>query len=210
MGSIMQEMPMGHFVRRKSENQFRRETPRRYEWMAIEWLEWEAKNTGYHVSYQGNQNRKCLIESMYGEKIIVISPLLKWYVQHGLLILFTVYLIFWLFTNSAKNSTSIFVQIAVESFRNLLEHVSILGHQCPVRLLADFCQVAQTGPHCLSGLEDEGIDVPAEDRYYPYRAIYDIEVMLQPTDKRRSEKLEWTSHHVLLSVSSPASVSCKS
>jgi hypothetical protein len=56
--SIMQEMPMGHFVRRKSENQFRRETPRRYEWMAIE----------------------------------------------------------------------------------------------PVRLLADFCQVAQTGLHCLSGI----------------------------------------------------------
>jgi hypothetical protein len=41
------------------------------------WLEWEAKNTRYHVSYQGNQKRKCLIESMYGEKIMVISPLLK-------------------------------------------------------------------------------------------------------------------------------------
>ena len=50
-------------------------------------------------------------------------------------------------------------------------------------------------------LEDEGINVPEEDRYYPYRATYDIEVMLQPTDKRRSEKLEWTSDHVLLSVS---------
>ena len=52
-------------------------------------------------------------------------------------------------------------------------------------------------------LEDEGIAVPEEDRYryYPYRATYDIEVMLQPTDKRRSEKLEWTSHHVVLSVS---------
>jgi hypothetical protein len=50
-------------------------------------------------------------------------------------------------------------------------------------------------------LEDENIDVPAENRYYPYRATYDIEVMLQPTDKQRSEKLEWTSHHVLLSVS---------
>jgi hypothetical protein len=49
-------------------------------------------------------------------------------------------------------------------------------------------------------LEDEDIDVPEEDRYYPYRATYDIEVMLQPTDKRRTEKLEWTSHHVLLSV----------
>ena len=50
-------------------------------------------------------------------------------------------------------------------------------------------------------LEDEGIDILEEDRYYPYRATYDIEVMLQPTDKRRSEKLEWTSQHVLLSVS---------
>jgi hypothetical protein len=31
-----------------------------------------------------NQKRTCLIESMYGEKIMVISPLLKWYVEHGL------------------------------------------------------------------------------------------------------------------------------
>jgi hypothetical protein len=31
-----------------------------------------------------NQKRKCLIGSMYGETIMVISPLLKWYVQHGL------------------------------------------------------------------------------------------------------------------------------
>ena len=52
--SIMQEMPTGHFVRRKSENQFRRETPRRYERMAIEWLEWEAQQSGYHVRHQGN------------------------------------------------------------------------------------------------------------------------------------------------------------
>jgi hypothetical protein len=31
-----------------------------------------------------NQPRKCLIGSMFGEKIMVISPLLKWYVEHGL------------------------------------------------------------------------------------------------------------------------------
>ena len=31
-----------------------------------------------------NQKRKRLIGSMYGEKIMVISPLLNWYVQHGL------------------------------------------------------------------------------------------------------------------------------
>jgi hypothetical protein len=61
--------------------------------------------------------------------------------------------------------------------------------------------VYHTPQTVLDRLEDEGIDVPAEDRYYPYRATYDIDVMLQPTDKRRSEKLEWTSHRVLLSVS---------
>jgi hypothetical protein len=31
-----------------------------------------------------NQKRTCLIGSMYGEKIMVISPLLKWYVKLGL------------------------------------------------------------------------------------------------------------------------------
>ena len=61
--------------------------------------------------------------------------------------------------------------------------------------------VYHTAKTVFDRLEDEGIDVPEEDRYYPYRATYDIEVMLQPTDKRRSEKLEWTSQHVLLSVS---------
>jgi hypothetical protein len=94
------------------------------------------------------------------------------------------------------------VQITLESFLNLLEHVSRLGHTYPVRLLADFSQVAQIGLHCLdviytypggvyhtkqtvfNRLEDENIDVPEEDRYYPNRATYDIEVMLQPTDKR--------------------------
>jgi hypothetical protein len=31
-----------------------------------------------------NQTRKCLIGSMFGQKILIISLLLKWYVQHGL------------------------------------------------------------------------------------------------------------------------------
>ena len=31
-----------------------------------------------------NQPRTCLVGSMFGEKIMVISPLLKWYVEHGL------------------------------------------------------------------------------------------------------------------------------
>jgi hypothetical protein len=35
-------------------------------------------------------------------------------------------------------------------------------------------------------LEDEGIDVPEDDRYYPYRATYDIEVMLQTINDPRS------------------------
>jgi hypothetical protein len=44
--------------------------------------------------------------------------------------------------------------------------------------------VYHTAQTVFDRLEDENIDVPAEDRYYPYRATYDIEVMLQPTDKR--------------------------
>ena len=31
-----------------------------------------------------NQPRKCLVGSMFGEKIMVISPLLKWYMEHDL------------------------------------------------------------------------------------------------------------------------------
>ena len=37
--STMQVMPTGHFVLRKSESQFWRDTTRRYERMAMEWLE---------------------------------------------------------------------------------------------------------------------------------------------------------------------------
>jgi hypothetical protein len=33
---------------------FKRQAPRRYERMAIDWLEWEAKNTGQHIRHQGN------------------------------------------------------------------------------------------------------------------------------------------------------------
>jgi hypothetical protein len=31
-----------------------------------------------------NQPRKCLVGSMFGENIMIISPLLKWYVKHGI------------------------------------------------------------------------------------------------------------------------------
>jgi hypothetical protein len=50
-------------------------------------------------------------------------------------------------------------------------------------------------------LEDEGIIVPPGDRYYPYRATYDIETMFHPPEKERTTKLEWVNQHVLLSIS---------
>jgi hypothetical protein len=37
--------------------------------------------------------------------------------------------------------------------------------------------VYHTAKTVFHRLEDEGIDVPEDDRYYPYRATYDIEVM---------------------------------
>jgi hypothetical protein len=58
--SIMQKMPTGHFVRRKKEDGFKRQAPTRYECMAINWLEWEAKNTGQHIRHQGNDSEKCI------------------------------------------------------------------------------------------------------------------------------------------------------
>jgi hypothetical protein len=92
---------------------------------------------------------------------------------------------------------------------NMFPQPVTLGTQETVALLLHITDVAevlivqvQTTQTAFDRLEDEGIDVSEEDRYYPYRATYDIEVMLQPTDKRRSEKLEWISHHVLLSAAS--------
>ena len=50
-------------------------------------------------------------------------------------------------------------------------------------------------------LEDDGIIVPPEHRYYPYQATYDIETMFHPPEKERTTKLEWVNQHVLLRIS---------
>ena len=58
--SIMQKMPTGHFVPRKKDDGFKRLAPRRYECMAINWLEWEANNTGQHIRHQGSDSEKLI------------------------------------------------------------------------------------------------------------------------------------------------------
>ena len=53
-------------------------------------------------------------------------------------------------------------------------------------------------------LEDEGILVPEEARYFPYRATFDFECYFDKEkgqDLKNSEKLNWQSAHVPLSVS---------
>ena len=50
-------------------------------------------------------------------------------------------------------------------------------------------------------IEEFGIDIPEDLKYYPYRATYDIEAMLEPTDRPKSIKMEWTSTHVPISIS---------
>ena len=82
--SIMQEMPTSHFVRRKSENQFRRDTPRRYERMAIEWLKWKAQQSGYYVRHQGNDKemaigRKRLQVDGYVKETSMVYEFQGWY-----------------------------------------------------------------------------------------------------------------------------------
>jgi hypothetical protein len=73
--SIIQEMPTGHFIRRKNENQFRRDTPRRYERMAIEWLEWEAQQNGQHIRHQVSRH---LVDSSFGDAINWTRRPLSW------------------------------------------------------------------------------------------------------------------------------------
>ena len=53
-------------------------------------------------------------------------------------------------------------------------------------------------------LEDEGIIVPEEGRYFPYRATFDFECYFdkeKAQELRNTEKLTWQSTHVPLSVS---------
>ena len=58
--SIMQDMPTGHFLLRKEETGFRRETPRRYEHMIINWLEWEALQSGQYIRHHANDSEKLM------------------------------------------------------------------------------------------------------------------------------------------------------
>lgn len=53
-------------------------------------------------------------------------------------------------------------------------------------------------------LEEEGIMVPEEARYFPYRATFDFECFFDKEGARQlknTEKLNWQSSHVPLSVS---------
>ena len=53
-------------------------------------------------------------------------------------------------------------------------------------------------------LEDEGVIVPEEGRYFPYRATFDFECYFEKEkaqELRNTEKLTWQSTHVPLSVS---------
>ena len=53
-------------------------------------------------------------------------------------------------------------------------------------------------------LEEEGIIVPEEARYFPYRATFDFECCFDQAkaqELRNTDKLNWESAHVPLSVS---------
>jgi hypothetical protein len=55
-------------------------------------------------------------------------------------------------------------------------------------------------------IEEFGIDIPEDLKYCPYRATYDIKAMLEPTERPKSNKMEWTSTHVPLSISICSSI----
>ena len=64
------------------------------------------------------------------------------------------------------------------------------------------CGSYQPEPTVFELLEDEGIMVPEEDRYYPYHITYDFESYFLKKDlPASSEKLTWEAKHEPLSVS---------
>lgn len=51
-------------------------------------------------------------------------------------------------------------------------------------------------------LEDEGIDIPRRFKFFPYRATFDFECMINHDDHPNdTEKLQWQAKHVPISVS---------
>ena len=56
-------------------------------------------------------------------------------------------------------------------------------------------------PTIFDELETTGIIIPQSLRTFPFRATYDIECMLQNTEKTSTEKTEYTAEHVLASIS---------
>ena len=57
-------------------------------------------------------------------------------------------------------------------------------------------------------LEDEGIHIPEDLKYFPYRATFDFECYFKKEDQhpRNTAKLTWEAEHVPLSVSVCANV----
>ena len=56
--SLMQDMPMGWYTRRRFENDFRPESAQLYGQMASEWLTWESERTGLSIRHQTNGREK--------------------------------------------------------------------------------------------------------------------------------------------------------
>ena len=56
--SLMQDMPMGWYTRRREENDFRPESAQLYGQMAAEWLTWESERTGRDIRHQINGREK--------------------------------------------------------------------------------------------------------------------------------------------------------
>lgn len=50
-------------------------------------------------------------------------------------------------------------------------------------------------------LEEQGINIPVEDRLFEWFVVYDFESMLVPIHESNSDKLTWTQKHVPVSVS---------
>ena len=56
--SLVQDMPMGLYTRRREENDFRLESAQLYGQMAVEWLTWESERSGRAIRHQSREENR--------------------------------------------------------------------------------------------------------------------------------------------------------
>ena len=81
---------------------------------------------------------------------------------------------------------------------NYKRHIQICNNRTKFNLPGGFFSPPKS---IFDLLEEHGYDIPAEDRFFPWFAVFDFEAMLEKIREEPTEKLLWNQKHCPVSVS---------